>query len=60
MGFGQISWLSCDAYAGRKKLDDEDSEELWYFVAKMDETWLKFHNKARADKMAADKETAGK
>lgn len=49
-GEGPISWLAIDEYAKRRKLTEEQKEDLLYHVPKMDKVFLDF----RSDKHKKD------
>jgi hypothetical protein len=42
---GPISWFSIEQYADRKQLDDEQREDLHFYIGRMDKTFLDFHDK---------------
>lgn len=49
---GPISWLSIQEYADRKGFDDEQRQDLEYFVAKLDKVYLDFKTKKLEAKVA--------
>lgn len=48
MGDGPIPWTAAMQYADRLGLEEEDAEELWYFVSEMDAAWGQFQEAKRA------------
>lgn len=50
---GPIGWLSVDEYADRKELDEEQRDDLHYFIARMDKVYLDFRSKKLQSKPPA-------
>lgn len=42
---GPISWLAINQYADAKRFDDEQREDLFYFVGKLDLVYLDYKTK---------------
>ena len=47
MGDGPIPWDRAMQYAERLDLDDEEWEDFWFYVSRLDETWLDYQAKKR-------------
>ncbi len=47
MGDGPIPWNRAADYADRLEMDDEDFDEFWFFLTRMDECWLEFQDRKR-------------
>jgi hypothetical protein len=47
MGDGPIPWHHCMAYADNLELDQEETDDLWYIIAKLDEAWLEYQERKR-------------
>lgn len=50
MGDGPIPWHHAMAYAKAVGMEEEQAEELWYYVTQMDEAWLKYQEQKRTKK----------
>jgi len=44
----RISWLSISQYADALKLSEDQREDLFFYVSKMDEAWSSYHEKKRS------------
>lgn len=61
MGDGPISWLVINEYAKRHHLDDEQAEDLYYYLSALDETYLgHVKQKNKGGKQADGPKTMGK
>jgi len=56
MGLGCIPWDSVNAYAKRYGLSLEEQEDLWFFVAGMDNSYLARVNNANAKRSSPKNE----
>lgn len=50
MGDGPIPWHHAMDYAARCSMDEEQTDELWFYLTQMDEAWLKFQEKKSSRK----------
>jgi hypothetical protein len=50
MGDGPIPWDRAMQYADRLTMDDEEWEDFWFIVSRLDETWLDYQDKKRKTK----------
>jgi len=57
-GLAAIPWLAIHEWCKRYDLNDEDSFDLDYFVRKMDEAWLEYHDGKRKTELAIRKAQA--
>lgn len=47
MGDGPIPWTVARDYAGHLDMDDDEFEDLWFILSKMDEAWLAHQSRKR-------------
>lgn len=47
MGDGPIPWTVARQYAEQLDMDEDEFEEMWFILSRMDETWLKHQDKKR-------------
>ncbi len=55
MGPGPIPWVAITAYSDYHELDQEESEDLLYYIRKMDEAYLTYHQKEMESKSGSKK-----